>query len=288
MIVASLDHVTKRYRSTTALDDLSLHVNSGEVLALLGPNGSGKTTAIGLLLGLRRPDAGRVRLLGADPSSLDSRRAIGVTPQELSFPGTLTVSEIVRFVQAHFAQPRERAGLLDEFGLTALAQRETGGLSTGQRRRLAIALAFAGDPRVVVLDEPTTGLDTEARRGIWRTLRAYAAGGGTIILTTHYLEEAEALADRVVLVNAGRVVAEGTVDFIRAHIARREVRFRCAALPPRRLAARFDVSGDRYTALSEDADGLIRDLVRGDVPFRDLEVFGASFEDAVVQLTEQR
>ncbi len=210
MTAAALRGVTKRFGEKVVLDHLDLEIRPGEVVALLGPNGAGKTTALSVLLGLRRPDAGRAELFGRDPRHPSAREAIGVTPQEGGFPQTLRVGEIVDLVRAHFARPVDRGDLLERFGLGGIAGRQTGGLSGGERRRLSVALAFAGRPRAVFLDEPTSGLDVESRRAAWREIARYAGEGGTVLLTTHHLEEAEALASRVVLVARGRVVAQGT------------------------------------------------------------------------------
>jgi ABC-2 type transport system ATP-binding protein len=206
---AALRGVTKRFGELVALDDVSLELASGEVIALLGPNGAGKTTALSILLGLRRPDSGRAELFGDDPRRPSSRSAIGVTPQEDGFPPTLRVAEIVDLVRAHFPSPAERGELLDRFRLVAIARRQAGGLSGGERRRLALALAFAGRPRAVFLDEPSAGLDVEARRALWREIELFAGDGGTVLLTTHHLEEAESLASRIVVLARGRVAAEG-------------------------------------------------------------------------------
>jgi ABC-2 type transport system ATP-binding protein len=210
MIAAALRGVTKRFGALVALDDVDLELHRGEVLALLGPNGAGKTTALSIVLGLRRPDRGRAELLGMDPRSRAPRAAIGVTPQDAGFPPTLRVHEIVELVRAHFAAPVPTAELLSRFGLADCRRRQTGGLSGGERRRLSVALAFAGRPLAVFLDEPTTGLDVEARRNLWSELQEYAAAGGTILLTTHYLEEAEALATGVALLTRGRIAARGS------------------------------------------------------------------------------
>jgi ABC-2 type transport system ATP-binding protein len=209
VIAAALKDVTKRFGSLVALDRVALELRGGEVLALLGPNGAGKTTALSVLLGLRRPDEGRAELFGSDPRRPASRGVVGVTPQESSFPPTARVREIVDLVGAHFAVPVGTDDLLDRFGLAECARRQAGGLSGGERRRLSVALAFVGRPLAVFLDEPTTGLDVEARRAVWGELQAYSASGGTILLTTHYLEEAEALASRIVLLSRGRAVTEG-------------------------------------------------------------------------------
>jgi ABC-2 type transport system ATP-binding protein len=210
MIAAALRGVTKRFGDVLALDGVEIELRRAEVLALLGPNGAGKTTALSLMLGLRRADVGRVELFGADPRRPASRAAVGVTPQETGFPPTLRVGEIADLVRAHYAAPAGTGELLDRFGLAHCARRQVGGLSGGERRRLAVALAFAGRPLAVFLDEPTTGLDVEARRSVWAELQAYSSGGGTILLTTHYLEEAEALASRVVLLARGRIAGEGS------------------------------------------------------------------------------
>jgi len=208
--VAALAGAVKRYGATLALAGLDLELRRGEVLALLGPNGAGKTTAISLLLGLRRADAGSVRLFGRDPRDPAARRRVGVTPQEQSFPPTLRVREILQLVAAHFDTNASAAGVIARFGLGDLERRQAGGLSGGARRRLACALAFVGEPDLVFLDEPTAGLDVDGRRRLWHEIADFAHRGGTVLLTTHYLEEAEALASRVVVLSGGRAIAEGT------------------------------------------------------------------------------
>ena len=271
---------------TEALRGIDLDVPFGEIVALLGPNGAGKTTAIGVLLGLRRPDRGEASLLGKRPGSPAARREVGVTPQESQFPGNLRVREIVDLVRAHFSAPVSRGDLLARFGLDRLANRQSGGLSGGERRRLAVALAFAGNPRLIFLDEPTTGLDVEARRDVWRTTRDYVSGGGTVLLTTHYLEEAEALADRVAVLNAGQLVASGRPDEIKARVALKRVRLRAAAIPSLPHVARAEETDGVHTLYTNDADALVRVLVTSGAAFSDLEVLPASLEEAFVVLTE--
>ncbi len=215
MTAAALRAVWKRFGPIAALRGVNLEVHAGEVVALLGPNGAGKTSALSVLLGLRRPDSGRAELFGRDPRQTAARSAIGATPQESGFPQTLRVREIVDLVRAHYPDPAHPAELLDRFGLVELARRQAGGLSAGERRRLSVALAFAGRPRAVFLDEPTASLDVESRRGLWNAIRDYASAGGTVLLTTHHLEEAEALASRIVVLARGEIVAEGSAAALR-------------------------------------------------------------------------
>jgi ABC-2 type transport system ATP-binding protein len=214
----SLKRVVKRLRTTIALAGVSLDVRSGEIVAVLGPNGAGKTTAVRIMLGLRRPDEGEALLFGRDPRDPKSRLTVGATPQELEFPGTLLVREILDFAARHYPAPRQADNLLDQFGLLELARRQVGGLSGGERRRLAVAVAFAGNPAAVFLDEPTTGLDVESRRRVWAAVRCFREGGGTVLLTTHYLEEAEALATRVVLLAKGEVVGDGAPGAVKERL----------------------------------------------------------------------
>ena len=201
--------VVKRFPSGRGLDGVDLRLEPAEVLALLGPNGAGKSTLVGLMLGLRRPDAGIVRLHGRDPVVPAARTAVGAVLQDASFPATLRLHELVRLVAAHYPEPVSVHELLGRFELGSLARAQVGGLSVGQRRRLAVALAFVGRPRTVFLDEPTAGLDAEARRNVWDVIRSHASTGGSVLLTTHQFDEADALADRVAVIDKGRVVATG-------------------------------------------------------------------------------
>jgi ABC-2 type transport system ATP-binding protein len=193
--------IVKRFGDARVLDGFDLVVERGERVVVLGPNGAGKTTAISILLGLRRADLGTVLVCGASPTELSVRRRIGCTPQQTAFPETLRVGEVVDFVRAHYPRPLAQQDTLGRFGLTTLASRRLGGLSGGERRRLACALAFAGDPELVVLDEPSAGLDVESRLGLWRSI---CEDGRTVLLTTHSFEEADALATRIVVLRRGR------------------------------------------------------------------------------------
>ncbi|HEX6967234.1 MAG TPA: ABC transporter ATP-binding protein [Micromonosporaceae bacterium] len=287
MILARTVDATRRYGDVTALDRVSLEVHAGELVGLLGPNGAGKSTLINLLVGLRRATSGRVELFGGDPRDPTRRRQIGVTPQETGLPATLRVGEVVDYVAAHYPNPIGRGELLERFGLADLAARQTGGLSGGQRRRLAVALAFVGRPRLVFLDEPTTGLDVEARRTLWDGITGFHADGGTVLLTSHYLEEIEALADRVVVLGQGRVLADDTVEAIRGLVGVRRVSLVADHVPPLPGVIGVEHADGRTHLLTTDSDGLVRDLVHSGVPFRDLEIRPTSLEEAFLAITQR-
>ncbi|MGC5031557.1 ABC transporter ATP-binding protein [Micromonospora sp. DT229] len=284
-ILARAEQVSRRYGEVLALDRVDLEVRAGELVGLLGPNGAGKSTLISLLVGLRKPTSGRVELNGGDPRDPASRRQIGVTPQETGLPGTLRVGEVVDFVSAHYPDPVPQGELLDRFGLAELVRRQCGGLSGGQKRRLAVALAFLGRPRLVVLDEPTTGLDVEARHTLWEAIRAFHAEGGTVLLSSHYLEEVEALARRVVVIGQGRVLADDTVEAVRAVVGVRRVSLTVDTLPPLPGVVRTEHVDGRTHLLTGDADQLVRDLVASGVEFRNLEVRPTSLEEAFLAIT---
>jgi ABC-2 type transport system ATP-binding protein len=286
MILAEAIEVTRRYGDVTALDRVSLRVGEGELVGLLGPNGAGKSTLANLLTGVRRPHSGQVKLCGGDPRDPRTRRTLGVTPQETGLPATLRVGEVVEFVGAHYPNPVPRAELLDQFDLSDLTKRQTGGLSGGQKRRLAIALAFVGRPRIVVLDEPTTGLDVQSRRALWDAIKAYHADGGTVLLSSHYLEEIEALAERVVVLGRGRVLADDTVAAVRGMVGVRRVSFAHDGAPPALPGVvAVEQRDGRTHLLTPDSDALVRALVRSTVDFRDLEVASTSLEEAFLAIT---
>ncbi len=284
-LLARAVEATKRYGDTVALDRVDLDVPAKEMIGLLGPNGAGKSTLLNLLVGLRRPTAGRVELLGGPPSDPIRRRGLGMTPQQTGLPPTLRVGEVLDFVARHYPDPVPRAEILDRFGLTELARRQTGGLSGGQQRRLAVALAFVGRPRLVILDEPTTGLDVEARRTLWDAIAEFHDDGGAVLLTSHYLEEIEALAQRVVVLGGGRVLADGSLAEVRGRLARSTVTLRSAELPALPGVVAQVEDGDRHELQTGDADQLVRELVYSGAPYHDLQVRPASLEEAFLALT---
>jgi ABC-2 type transport system ATP-binding protein len=287
-ILARTDRVTRRYGDTLALDDVDLSVAAGELVGLLGPNGAGKSTLINLLVGIRRPTSGSVEIFGGSPLDPVNRRLLGVTPQETGLPPTLRVGEVVDYVSAHYPNPLPRNELLARFGLDELARRQTGGLSGGQRRRLAVALAFVGRPRLVVLDEPTTGLDVEVRHVLWDAIRAFHADGGTVLLSSHYLEEIEALAQRVVVLGEGHVLADDTVAAVRGLVGVHRVSLAVMPIPDLPGVVSSSESDGRLHLVTPDADALVRTLVHSGIAFRDLEVRPTTLEEAFLHITARR
>ncbi|WP_019181080.1 ABC transporter ATP-binding protein [Microbacterium yannicii] len=289
MTLARFDHVTRRYGDLVAVDDVTLDLDPGVLVGLLGPNGAGKTTLLSLLQGLRRPTSGTVSLFGGSPLDARRRAELGTTPQETALPETLRVGEVIDYVGGHFADRVPTAQIAEEFGVTELLRRQCGSLSGGQKRRLAVALAFVGRPRLVLLDEPTTGLDVDARRTLWSAIRRQHDAGATVVVTSHYLEEIEALAQRVIVVGEGRVLADDTVARVVARVGVGRVQL--ASREAERIGqlasvVRHERADDREVFTVGDADEFVRELVRSGLPFQDLAVRGATLEEAFLSLTD--
>ena len=287
--IARLEKATKRYGNRTALDGMDLSLRRGELLALLGPNGAGKTTAISLLLGLQRPDAGRATLFDMQPSRLEARRRLGVMLQDAMLQATLRVDELIHLTSSYYPRPRALAEVAALAGVQELLARRYGKLSGGQKRRVQFALAICGNPEILFLDEPSVGLDLDARTSLWKTVRELVGAGCSVALTTHYLEEAEALADRVVVLAHGCVVAEGSVDAIRAHVSQR--RIRCVtslgadALRGWPEVDRVECDGEYLNLFTESAEATLRRLLAADPSLRQLEVQRAGLAEAFVEIT---
>jgi ABC-2 type transport system ATP-binding protein len=288
---AELSGVTKRFGSTVALDDVSLDIQSGELVALLGPNGAGKTTAVRLLLGLTRLDSGSASVFGLDPRRSRNRVRTGAMLQVGKVPETLRVREHIELFSSYYPDPLPRAEIIDVAGLQGLEDRLFGELSGGQKQRLLFALAICGNPDLLILDEPTVGLDVDARRGIWEEIRRFVAKGGAVLLTTHYLEEADSLADRIIVIDRGRIVAEGTPAEIKARVSGK--RIRCStALPPQELTAMpFVTNVTRDGAITEvltsNSEAVVRELLARDRTLSNLEVTSAGLEEAFLTLTRE-
>jgi ABC-2 type transport system ATP-binding protein len=285
-----LKNVTKNYGNVQALKDFSLTVERGEVVAILGPNGAGKSTAIALMLGMRSPSSGNVALLGENPRLANHRRQIGVMLQESGVPASLTVRELVELFSRFHDDPMETREAIRMAGLEEKAGSPLGRLSGGQKQRVYFALALVGNPDVLFLDEPTTGLDVEARRNFWDQINTQIARGKTIVLTTHNLEEADTLARRIVVIHQGRIVAEGTPEEIKGHVGSKHVLFRAPTitLGELRIITGMEISllpGNRFEIYTKEPETLLATLFKRGVELRDLEVAGAGLEEAFLTLT---
>jgi ABC-2 type transport system ATP-binding protein len=285
--------VSHRYGKHLALDHLDLEVATGETLALLGPNGAGKSTTISILLGLVNPREGTAQVLGMAPRRAVAAGRVGAMLQTGSgsgLPPGVRVRDAISFVRRLYAHPAPFDVIVERAGIAALLDRRTQKLSGGQAQRVRFALAIAGDPAVVFLDEPTAAMDVEAQRAFWRMMRQLGDEGCTIVFATHHLAEADQVADRVVVLNHGRIVADGPGAALKAAVASRQLRF-VADHPDCRLLNELEgvtdvqVRGTTVTIDSLDADASLRALVRHNVAFRDLEVTGAGLEEAFLALT---
>ena len=287
--VARLDKVSIFYGKLCALDHLDLRVEPGEILAVLGPNGAGKTTAIGLMVGILKPDAGRVDLMGKAPDQPGARNRIGVMLQVSGVPDTLKVREHLELFRGYYQNPLPLSEILAVAGLEGLAERFYGKLSGGQKQRLLFGLAICGRPDLVFLDEPTVGLDVTARRALWAQIRALKDRGCAVVLTTHYLEEADALADRIVVIQNGVEIAAGSPAEIKGGILERRIRCR-TALSAAQLAELPGVTAvEAVQGLMEirstRSDETVRRILALDPTLTDLEIASARLEEAFLHLT---
>ena len=290
-VVASLDSVDKSYEKIQALKGVNFRVRAGELVALLGPNGAGKTTAVKLFLGLLQPNTGRVRVFGGDPTNPENRMCTGAMLQVGRVPETLRVREHIDLFSSYYQNPMALSAVLAAAGLEKLSDRRFGDLSGGQRQRVLFALAICGNPDLLFLDEPTVGLDVEARRMLWDEIRQLVRQGKTVLLTTHYLQEADALADRVAVINKGEIIAEGTPAEIKAQTAGK--RIRCITNLSidvlRRMPGVTEVREDREAVElhTPEAEPVVRELLAQDSRLSGLEVSAAGLEEAFLALTQE-
>jgi ABC-2 type transport system ATP-binding protein len=284
--------LTKRFGAVTAVDGLDLTVERGEIVAFLGPNGAGKTSTIDMVLGLSRPDAGTAEVFGMAPRSAVARGLVTAVMQTGGLLKDLTVAETVQLTAALFAHTRPVAEVLERAGLTAISGRRVGKCSGGEQQRLRFALALLPEPELLILDEPTTGMDVEGRRDFWSAIRADAERGRTVVFATHYLDEADAYADRIVLVSHGQVVADGTAAQLKARSTGRLITATWEGIGTGEAAALralpgvedVELRGDTVLLRAADSDAVARHLLTT-TPARDLQITSRGLEDAFLALT---
>ena len=290
-LAVDLDGVSRRFGSPTAVERIEIHIPAGQTVALLGPNGAGKSTAISVMLGLLAPSEGSARLFGGPPRAAVSAGRVGAMLQAGTLPAGATVGELVDLARAMYPAPLARDAVLERAGLTSLERRRADALSGGEAQRVRFALAIAGDPDLLFLDEPTVAMDVETRRAFWADLRRAASEGRTILFATHHLDEADQVADRIVIIDGGRIVADGTPAALKASVSLRSVRFaldeadhdeELRALP---MVASLRRTGAMVSLESHDADATVRAIVGAGIPFRHLEVSGADLDAAFLFLT---
>jgi ABC-2 type transport system ATP-binding protein len=288
---AELVGVTHRYGTHTALRGVSLRLRRGEVVALLGPNGAGKTTAVKLLLGLLKPTEGDVKVFGSSPSERATRMRVGAMLQVARVPETLAVREYIDLFSSYYPNPLPVAEVIEAAGLAGIEKKQFGTLSGGQRQRLLFGLALCGNPDLVFLDEPTLGMDIETRHNLWRQVRALADAGKTVLLTTHYLEEADTLADRILVIAEGAIVAEGTPLEIKSRVAGRTLK--CVTMLSDEFlrtlpdVVRVERNGAAVTMTVGSAEDVLRTLLAMDASLHSLEVSSPTLEDAFLVLTRK-
>lgn len=287
--LASLNGTVKRFGRITALDGLTLSVGRGELLALLGLNGAGKSTAISILLGLQRPDSGSAELFGQDPQNIDARRRIGIMMQEVALSPALTARELIQQVTNYYHSPYDVDAVIKRLSLESLADRRYKGLSGGQKRQVQFGMAICGRPQLLFLDEPSAGMDVIARAALWQVVRDLVREGCSILLTTHHLDEAEALADRVAVLARGKLVQSGTVDQIRDYVSSKTV-FCRSTIAQEAIRAWPEVeqlqeTSGRLQIATRDAEAVLRRLLNGDAQVRDIEVRRAGLAEAFAEIT---
>ncbi len=288
--VATLVNITKRYGATVALNGLSLALRPGEIVALLGPNGAGKSTAIKILLGLAAPTSGVVRVFGSDPRTSATRTRVGAMLQATRISEMLRVREHLDLFRSYYPNPLPLPEILRIAQLHGIEDRLFGQLSGGQRQRVLFALAICGDPDLIFLDEPSAGMDIEARRSLWYQIRSLAALGKTILLTTHYLEEADFLAHRIIVINKGRIISEGTPTEIKRSSGGRTIRCQTVlsenflrSLPD---VTRVESNESGVIVTTSDAESVLRQMLLSDETLSGLEVASPALEDAFLALTK--
>ncbi|MEO6887214.1 MAG: ABC transporter ATP-binding protein [Jatrophihabitantaceae bacterium] len=290
----SLNGLTKSFKSTAgpihAVRGIDISIAPGETVALLGPNGAGKSTTIDMLLGLLDPDAGQVSLFGMTPAKAISTGAIGAMLQTGGLIQGLTVRELITMMAALYPKPLGVDEVMEMTGVADIAGQRTNKLSGGQTQRVRAAIALVSNPDLLVLDEPTVAMDVETRHSFWESMRGFASSGKTIVFATHYLEEADSFADRIILMARGKIVADGPTTEIKATVGLRTIRATLPGVSSQALTElagvkSVDLRGEAVVLHCGDSDAAIRALLAAYPAARDIEILGAGLEEAFLQLT---
>ena len=268
--VLDVQKLEKSYGQKVVLKDLSFSISEQQIVAFLGPNGAGKSTTLKIIMGLRRPDSGTLRIFDSDVHSLKIKDQMGYTSQDLSFPAQLKVEEILKFVSAHYSNPVPLPELTRRFELTDLMSNKVGGLSGGQKRRLGLACAMVGRPKILILDEPTTGLDVESRHQLWQEIKNFKKNGGTVLLSTHDLNEAGTVADRVLVIDHGNLISDGTVEQIKKKIDYQKIT--------------YEYEGQPVLEYVQDSDHFVKNLVSQKPHFKNLHIHPSTLEEAFLKI----
>ncbi|MDQ0415998.1 ABC-2 type transport system ATP-binding protein [Croceifilum oryzae] len=288
-----LSEVTKQYAAKNAVDHISFTIGKGEIVSILGPNGAGKTTTISMMLGLKNPTSGSIQILGRSPSERKVKQEIGAMLQEVSVMDTVKVSELIQLFRSYYDKSLPYEHLLKLSGLERDAEIMATSLSGGQKRRLGFALAMAGDPSVLFLDEPTVGMDVTSRSEFWETIRLLKDAGKTIILTTHYLEEADRLSDRIIMMNHGKIVADGTPEEIKNRLTVKYVSvtadnsLELGTLQSIPGVTEVERVGEHVRLYGDDTDAILIHLVRQNIAVRDFDIHRGNLDEAFSNLMKE-
>ncbi len=290
MKILEMNSITKSYGNFKALDNINFELSAGEIVCFLGPNGAGKTTAISIMLGLRKATTGTVRLFGESPNQAKSRDRIGVMLQESGVPGSLKVKELLNLIRATYSHSLPTTEILEKADLLEKQNARIATLSGGQKQRLYFALAIAGDPDIVFLDEPTVAMDVQSRQVFWRVLRNFAKLGKSILFSTHYLEEADENADRIIVINKGQIIAQGSPSEIKAVVADKTIRFKTDLKPEqaKELGFNLQIDADYKLIYTQNAEETIAKLFAKNIEIKDLTITATDLEAAFLSLTKEQ
>ncbi len=289
-IVAFIDHVSKDFNTKKAVIDVSINIHRGEILSILGPNGAGKTTLINMMLGRLSLSRGNMSLFGLQPGSIELKRQCGAMLQVSSLPDMSTVKEHIQLFQSYYSNPMNYQQVIDFSELKEIENNYSKNLSGGQKQRLLFALSICGNPKLLFLDEPTVGLDIKARKSLWRTISELKKQGTSIVLTTHYLEEADQLSDQIIMLNQGRIIQQGTPAQIKSQVATKTIRFVSSIAKYKLLklpaVVQVEQSGDFFEIITKDPVITLRKIFDISKDVEELTVSGTALEDAFLQLNQ--